>query len=189
MKTVDEILKIKATVLYVLKKFLDGIDYIKLFKILYFAQQHHLVIYGKPIFNDTFQALKHGPVPSFSYRCFKNLEKGELINDDVKSFTNSLDINKESKLIFGLEEPDLDELSKANIRSLDYIIEKYKNFSSNELSELSHDEAWAKALKRAKKNSEDNRIFIIDIAIAGGADKDMVKYIKEIQNIKKVLSF
>ena len=50
MKTIDQILKIKAVVLYILKAFPEGVDYIHLFKVMYFAQQpaervrltHHL---------------------------------------------------------------------------------------------------------------------------------------------------
>ena len=39
MKTIDQILKIKAVVLYILKAFPEGVDYIHLFKVMYFAQQ------------------------------------------------------------------------------------------------------------------------------------------------------
>ena len=46
MKTSDQISKIKATLLYILNHFPQGVDYIKLFKILYFAQQDHLVKYA-----------------------------------------------------------------------------------------------------------------------------------------------
>lgn len=60
MKTKDQILKIRATVLYILQSFPCGIDYIKLFKILYFAQQMHLVNYGRTIIDDTFQARQYG---------------------------------------------------------------------------------------------------------------------------------
>ena len=40
MKTIDHILKIKAVVLYILKAFPEGVDYIHLFKVMYFAQQN-----------------------------------------------------------------------------------------------------------------------------------------------------
>lgn len=38
MKTIDQILKIEAVVLYVLQAFKEGVDYIKLYKILYFGK-------------------------------------------------------------------------------------------------------------------------------------------------------
>ncbi|EXY76519.1 hypothetical protein M124_4595, partial [Bacteroides fragilis str. 3988T(B)14] len=49
MKTAIQIAKIRAVVLYIMQSFTQGVDYIKLFKILYFAQQDHLVKYGKVI--------------------------------------------------------------------------------------------------------------------------------------------
>lgn len=39
MKTIEQILKIKAVVLYILKAFPEGVDYIHLFKVMYFAQK------------------------------------------------------------------------------------------------------------------------------------------------------
>ena len=44
----------RAAVLYVLQSFDEGVDYIKLFKILYFAQKEHLVKYGRGVIGDTF---------------------------------------------------------------------------------------------------------------------------------------
>ena len=44
MKTIDQILKIKAVVLYILKAFPEGVDYIHLFKVMYFAQQDQLKV-------------------------------------------------------------------------------------------------------------------------------------------------
>ena len=45
MKTIEQILKIKAVVLYILKAFPEGVDYIHLFKVMYFAQQDQLKEY------------------------------------------------------------------------------------------------------------------------------------------------
>ncbi len=47
MKTAIQIAKIRAVVLYIMQSFTQGVDYIKLFKILYFAQQDHLVKYDE----------------------------------------------------------------------------------------------------------------------------------------------
>jgi uncharacterized phage-associated protein len=75
MKTAIQIAKIRAVVLYIMQSFTQGVDYIKLFKILYFAQQDHLVKYGKVIVEDSFRALKHGPVPAYTYKALRNWQK------------------------------------------------------------------------------------------------------------------
>lgn len=56
MKTKDQILKIKAVVLYILKAFPEGVDYIHLFKVMYFAQQNQL----KEIPNSAFIIVGNG---------------------------------------------------------------------------------------------------------------------------------
>ena len=43
MKTKEEIKKIETVVLYILREFREGVDYIKLFKIMYFAQKDYLL--------------------------------------------------------------------------------------------------------------------------------------------------
>ena len=68
MKEIEEINKIKAVVEYILQQMDEAVDYIHLFKVMYFAQEEHLAIYGAPMMYDTFVARKHGPVPSLTYK-------------------------------------------------------------------------------------------------------------------------
>ncbi len=188
MKTKNQILKIKAAILYVLKIFPEGVDYIKLFKILYFAQQEHLVKYGKPIIDETFYALKHGPVPSFSYKVFQASEGKQKMSDDFSIFLEGIKVNCKDNVvsIFAQTEADMDELSISNIKCLDNSINKHKDIDPYDLSELSHDKAWKEAYNRAQNDPEKNVITLIDIAKAGGAQKPIINYIKDQQLIKRV---
>lgn len=65
--------------LYVLEKLGIGVDYIHLFKMMYFAQQNHLVVYGLPLMEDAFKARKHGLVPSVTYKVVRKVE-GKLVD-------------------------------------------------------------------------------------------------------------
>ena len=60
MKSQEQINKIEAVVLYILQHFKEGLDYIKLFKIMYFAQREYLATYGLTIAEDTFKARQLG---------------------------------------------------------------------------------------------------------------------------------
>lgn len=68
--TLDEMLKLKAAVLYVMNR-CGAIDYFHLFKILYFADRAHYAKYGRRIIQDTFCALPKGPVPSTLFDAIK----------------------------------------------------------------------------------------------------------------------
>ena len=85
MKTAIQIAKIRAVVLYIMQSFTQGVDYIKLFKILYFAQQDHLVKYGKVIVEDSFRALKHGPVPAYTYKALQ-IAEGKPLDGNFDEF-------------------------------------------------------------------------------------------------------
>ena len=184
MKTTDEILKIKATLLYILKNFPNGVDFIKLFKILYFAQQDHLVKYGRGIVNENFYALKHGPVPSYSYKALQ-FASGKKIIGDFDEFLIGIEVKDD--LVFSKIQPDLDELSGTDMKFLDASLNKHKDTKPYDLSELSHDDAWEKACERVEDDPEKNIMTIIDIARAGGATEKMIYYIRENQLIKKYL--
>ena len=193
MKTTDQILKIKAVVSYILQQIPEGLDYIHLFKMMYFAQQEHLVIYGTPIFDDSFVARKHGPVPTFTYKVLKGKEgKVNLDSLDLNDFANSISLCYDNghptvKLAEG-SVCDQDELSNSNVKILDRWIQKCRDISAFDLSDLSHDKAWQKAKRQADRTGEDTKISLYDMAMAGGASKDMLEIIKERQLNRNALS-
>ncbi len=184
MKTNQQIDKIKAVVLYVTQHFPDGVDYIKLFKILYFAQQDHLVKYGKVIIDDSFKALKHGPVPTYTYKALQ-IAEGKPLAGDFKEFLKNIEVR--DKKVHVTTAPDMDYISVADRKSLDAAIQKYGDKDPYDLSDLSHDSAWSEAWHRIQDDPQKNFLTLIDIARAGKATEDMVDYIREKQLVKEAL--
>jgi uncharacterized phage-associated protein len=193
MKTEDQILKIRAALIYILERIPEGVDYIKLFKILYYAQQYHLVTYGRVVVEDSFNAVKHGPAPSFLYKSLRNLVEGKAQSDGIKECIEGVSYEmKDGNPVFTTNlKPDLDELSISDRECLDRSIDENKNIDPYELSEKSHkDKAWIKAFKRYQDDPELGcRMTAIDIAKAGGAKPGMIHYIRENQFIDKALSW
>lgn len=194
MKNLDDINKIKAVVEYILQQMKQPVDYIHLFKVMYFAQEEHLALYGVPIINDTFLARKHGAVPAFTYKVLRVAEgKPEEATDDLSSFASQLNISViDGHQVVSLKpdtQVDMDELSRSNIRILDKKIAHCKDIESFDLSELSHDEAWKKAIKQSERTGEDTRISLYDMAASGGASKAMLDVVKERQINRKALSW
>lgn len=186
MKTSDQILKIKATVLYILKQIPEGVDYIHLFKMMYFAQQEHLVKYAMPIVDDSFMARKHGPVAALTYKVLRSVEgKVDITDECLQDFARSLSITMEDghqvvRIADGVE-CDMDELSKSNLKVLDKWIACCKDVDSFDLSDLSHDEAWKTAKAKTDLTGEDTKITLYDMAKAAGANDAMLAVIRDRQ--------
>lgn len=65
---------------------LFGVSYYKIFKILYFAEQKHLLRYCDKLISDDFYALPHGPVPTKMYNEIKAVKEGKssVLNDCIE---------------------------------------------------------------------------------------------------------
>ena len=166
MNTLEE--KIEGTIhllLYILQKLGGRCDIHKLFKILYFAEQKHLVRYGAAISQDHYHAMKNGPVPSIAYDIYKNVKEGGTTYARYFSALDRFSIR-------GIVDPDLDFLSESEMKCIDESVWENKNLNFNDLTDKSHDEAW-------NQTARDKEISPVAIARAGGADSDMVKYIED----------
>ncbi len=111
MKTRDEILKMRACLLYVLRQLGKETDFIKLFKVLYFAQREHLVKYGRGVIGDTFHALRFGPVPSFIYKALQMAQGKQEKAPDFVPFLEGIEVS-DASLVSSSVGPDMDELSR-----------------------------------------------------------------------------
>ena len=195
MKEIEEINKIKAVVEYILQQMDEAVDYIHLFKVMYFAQEEHLAIYGAPMMMyDTFVARKHGPVPSLTYKVLRMAEgKTVDVTGELQAFASDLSLSmSEGHQVVALADGvqcDMDELSRSNIRILDKWIEHCKDIDSFDLSELSHDKAWKKAVRQTERTGEDTKISLYDMAASAGASKDMLGVVKERQMNRRALSW
>ena len=181
MKTKEEIDKIEAVVLYILGQFKDGVDYIKLFKIMYFAQKDYLLSYGKVLCPDTFKARKFGPVPMLSDKVLKTVETRESLcgRNDLKTFAGAIRVD-ENQLVFALQDADTDYLSGKERQCLDKWIEYCRDKDSlKELSPESHDAAYEAAWQAYQDDPQKGEMTLIEIARAGGASEKLVTYIRD----------
>jgi hypothetical protein len=149
--------KANSAMLYICYK-LGTVGKHKLMKILYFADQKHLVNYGRFISGDFYIAMPFGTVPSKSL-------------DIIKSSQSNPSIFKvEGINVSANYQPDLELFSESELESLNESIEENKDLSFEDLTNKSHGFAW-------QKTPPNGQINIEDIAIEGGADKEMLKYI------------
>ena len=166
----DDILVIKAVLLYILTHSNDGQrDIYSLVKTAYYAQQNHLAQYGTPLFKDCICALPFGPVPSNIYNVLKMAsgDSNELNyhrSDDMHLASDA--INFKSGRYSAKEDPNMDFLSKSDIESLNYGIEKVAKMSFNQIKEDTHGMEWNRAFNSKSSLKEMN---LLNIAKEGDA--------------------
>ncbi len=171
MENNDRIDKIRATVLYIASEYYRiknaPISMHQLSKILYFADQRHLVKYGRTIISDDYIAMRFGPVPSLTYNGVKAI-KGTQPEEYKVVFQDSISVV--DTYIKPLKSPDMDEFSESDIECVNFSLKDNIDLSFIQLTEKSHKSAWEKS---------SGKISLIDIAIEAGADAEMLKFISE----------
>lgn len=113
-------------------------------KVIYFADRYHLEEYGRQICNDTYYAMKHGPVPSNVYKMLTEVRNNK---EDLSVFASDIFSveGKPSHNVKALRSSNLKRLSTSDIEALDKAILDYGKMSFDQLQEISHDQAWESA--------------------------------------------
>lgn len=145
-------------ILYILSQ-IECKDMHKISKILYFADQRHLLLYGRTITGDEYIAMKNGPVPSSIFNIFKAVRGEGYFASHVKDLAEYFSV--EDYFVTPKQKPNMDFLSETDVECLDAAIAKCRDLTFGELTILSHDFAW--------NNTELNRpIAIKDILREAG---------------------
>lgn len=170
-------------VLYILNA-TKGIDFYHMFKILYFAEQKHLVKWGTRITAEDFHAYDYGPVPFNLYGAVK-AKRSEAIGAGQATltlpnmFNDAISFAGEDapNVLLAKRDANLDYLSESDIQCLDESIKENAHLTFNQLKEKSHDCAWREAYDN--KAMKGDLMSSLSIARAAGANDDMIEYISE----------
>jgi uncharacterized phage-associated protein len=157
-----------SSVLYITEK-LPKADLHKISKILYFADQKHLVKYGRPICGDFYVAMESGPVPSQIYDMLKTVRGDSLYK--TTEYNKFFKVER-SYIVLPLQAPDLDEFSESDLECLNESIDENRNLSFKDLKTKSHGEAYHCA-------GLNSTISFENIAKEGGAEKEMINFLKD----------
>jgi uncharacterized phage-associated protein len=109
-------------------------------KVVYFADKMHLQRHGRFIYDETYTAMRHGPVPSAGY---------DIVKATVPDYSRCPDLaearghfRNAGNRIAPCRDADLDCLSETDRECLDEAIATYGSLSFGRLRELSHDAAY-----------------------------------------------
>ncbi len=110
------------------------LDKLSILKLIFFADRYHLRKYSRMITNDTYYAMKYGPVASN----VKNILDFDFIGEDEKLYVESY-LKKENKLFSISSSFDkLDMLSETDKEALDFAIDNFGSHKTFDLVEITH---------------------------------------------------
>ncbi len=126
-------------ILYIAKR-VESPTFHTISKVLYFADQIHIVKYGCFITGDEYVAMKHGPVPSDTYDILKFV-RGDRENCRAEHAKTLLSVHHRFHISIQ-RDADLDEFSDSDIECLDESISENGRLSFEELTRKSHDKIY-----------------------------------------------
>lgn len=128
----------------------DEVSNLKLQKLLYYAQGHHLARYGRPLFREQVQAWSHGPVVPEAYRAFKRFGAAPLELTESDNFS-------------------WDDVDADTAQFLGEVWNTYGGYSAGRLRNMTHDESpW-----RDNWRGDDDRGAVISVG-------DMQAYFRQV---------
>lgn len=139
-------------ILYVSKR-LETPTIHEVLKIQYFADKLHFSRYGFMPSGDSYIAMDFGPVATKTYDLLK-AARGERTRFIPQAFVAATEdhLRVEGSKVVALDDPNLENLSEAQIECLDDAIREYGNIAFGKRTDISHDEAWDKGRERANKS-------------------------------------
>ena len=181
----DEILTIKAALLYILNRIPDNKRSIYfIVKTAFYAHEKHLAKWAAPLFDDDICALPFGPVPSMIYDILKGA-RGDKKLYDVRLQEVAKTIRCNNEEFFATEEPDMGWLSVAAVECLDAAIAEISTKSFNDVYDTTHE---SEEYKRARKTFGKRIMNPVQIAKAAGAEEGVLEYLEEYLQIKAALA-
>jgi len=116
-----------------IRRRLPGVALLKLHKLLYFCQGHHLAWFGEPLFVESLQAWNHGPVVAEVWLAEHYNEPPEVVND----------------------------LDNGQLNTVGYVISRYGTNTGHDLEIFTHHEGpWEEAYRRESGDRDRHTIFV-----------------------------
>lgn len=111
-------------------------------KLMFFADQTHLLLYGRTITGDKYNALPQGPIPSMGLDMLNQKHSAPIEYLEIMKRFGSLNGNA----FVPLCDPDRTVFSRSDLKVLEATMDSFGHLSAKELEDLSHKEqAWVKA--------------------------------------------
>lgn len=185
-----DIYKIAHTILFFIENDMHHFGITKLMKLFFYADKYHLEKYKKTIFKSMYTKLEHGPVPQSTHALLLdtlslNLDNGYPLEyeEEAKIIDYFIDINavlfdgNKKMLKFQAKEnmcADKEFFSTSELEILKKISKEFKDITTDEISEMSHE-------TRAWKSVEMRQPISIYNLVDNLEDRKFINYLYEEQ--------
>ena len=136
--------KARAAILWMMQESAKPLDLHTVLKACYFADKRHLNKHTRPIFGADYRAMKYGPVPLQIYEMLKG-EPLWLSELDATDYPWRLKGYKIVRARNDDSEPDLDALSRSDIKAIERGFKKSTGLDFTERTAATHGKDWRRA--------------------------------------------
>lgn len=121
----------------------------KLHKILYYVDREIYLQTGRPLTGETYVANQYGPTSKHLREALETLDSEDKLSHVTRKDSSEQIGSYEQNIFIANEAPDVDEAFKASeVQLLDDVIEQIsEDFTTQQISDLSHDIVWRSARK------------------------------------------
>jgi len=152
-------------------------DLYSVMKMLYLADKAHLGSFGRTITGDDYTAMEKGPLPERAYNLCKFVRGTRESFAPMPAAKDFLAINGNAFVL--LSDPDLAELSRSDLESLDQAAAMHRAGGWKALFDASHDDAWKAAWDEARDRGVGSiGMDIVDIARSAG-DETLADFVRD----------
>jgi len=126
----------------------------KLMKLLYFADFKHIKKYGRPITNDTYYHLEHGPIPSTILNLVNSTideVDGSILSDAIYIEQTPNSKIQRIKCYHPFQETDKKLFSESELEILCSVCKNFGNMGTKQIEEISHHESPWKETQETQK--------------------------------------
>jgi uncharacterized phage-associated protein len=167
--------KLIQAIAYMSSSGVEGLDKLKIVKLLFLADKKHLLEVGRPILGDWYSCMPYGPVPSQSFNIIRDVIDADPQMRPIAEarFDEylSVDRNRAHPALVARRAPDLDVFSESEVSALDSTIRTYGNLTGPDLINLTHDDPiWTIPDARRKSGSSVEIPFELFFEVNGADD-------------------
>jgi uncharacterized phage-associated protein len=127
------------------------INKLKALKLIFLADRYHLRKYGRLITNDSYVAMKHGPVPSV----IKDIaESSDYLDDSTKEYAKSYVRPMSNLELASVKKIDMSIFSESDLEALQFAWDVFGRYDQFQLRDITHSyPEWIKHKKNVATGS------------------------------------